>query len=86
MTEVIETSRSSTPLSVTSACRTLDIARSTFYRYRSYDPFVDTDVELRGPRSEDRPGLAVVRLPQDHARTAAAGRRRRLEDRPAPDA
>jgi len=47
MTEVIETFGSSATLSVTSACRTLDIARSTFYRYRSYDPFVDTDVELR---------------------------------------
>jgi putative transposase len=47
MTEVIETFGSSGTLSVTSACRTLDIARSTFYRYRSCDPFVDTDVELR---------------------------------------
>lgn len=47
MTEAIETYVSSEPLSVSSACRTLDIARSTFYRYRSYDPFVDTDVELR---------------------------------------
>ena len=47
MTEAIETYVSSEPLSVSSACRTLDIARSTFYRYRDYDPFIDTDVELR---------------------------------------
>ena len=47
MTDAIETHVSSAPLSVSSACRTLDIARSTFYRYRGYDPFVDTNVELR---------------------------------------
>ena len=34
-------------LSVSSACQTLDSARSTFYRYRHYDPFVDPNVELR---------------------------------------
>ncbi len=85
MTEVIETFGSSATLSVTSACRTLDIARSTFYRYRSYDPFVDTDVELR-----DRVQKLALEwpswLPQDYSRTLAPGRGRRPKDRPAPDA
>lgn len=34
-------------LSVSSACLALDIARSTFYRYRDYDPLADGDTGLR---------------------------------------
>ncbi len=34
-------------LSVSSACHALEIARSTYYRYRRFDPFADPDTELR---------------------------------------
>ena len=34
-------------LSVSSACQALEVARSTYYRYRNFDPFADPDVELR---------------------------------------
>jgi len=61
MTDAIEAKRASclrngateTPpvspiaLSISSACQALDIARSTFYRYRDYDPFADNDTDLR---------------------------------------
>jgi hypothetical protein len=47
MTDAIETHVSSAPLSVSSACRTPDIARATLCRYRGYDPLVDMDVEPR---------------------------------------
>ncbi len=34
-------------LSIASACFALGVARSTFYRYRKFDPFADPDVEMR---------------------------------------